>query len=241
MNNKTKDSEIKSIDKVKEYIDILDNFKMPEYKELADIPLYMEQVVSYIEGVLLPILNDKPSITPFMVNNYVKAKIVDAPENKKYSKDHVAYLLAISILKQSCSMKDIATFIELDKYKTLDKQKLYEYFTSTYEEVLKNQVHRVKIRLDAINKEEKKINNTTKKNKKELDEKDKLDNSSLLLSIIALRLFIESLTSKMIGDTIMNSISPIIFNKEVLDETKKEKKIVNKKEHKEAKRLASRK
>ena len=62
---------------LKDYIKILESYKLPDYKELSTIPLYMEQVVSYIQGVLEPIENDKTIITPFMINNYVKAKILN--------------------------------------------------------------------------------------------------------------------------------------------------------------------
>ncbi len=211
---------------LKDYIKILESYKLPDYKELSTIPLYMEQVVSYIQGVLEPIENDKTIITPFMINNYVKAKILNAPENKKYDKDHIAYLIAISLLKQSASMREIATLIEMDKILTNDKQKLYNLFKEMHDEVLKNQTHRTKLRLDALEKSRKK--------------KDK-NSENLDLSYIALRLYIESETSKLIADSIMNKISRDVLPLEAYQNDKKVDKIENKKEHKEAKKLSQRK
>ena len=34
------------------YIKSLDGYKLPEYKDLPQIPLYMEQVVSYVNDTL---------------------------------------------------------------------------------------------------------------------------------------------------------------------------------------------
>lgn len=233
---------INNLDYLKEYISKLEGYELPEYKALSEIPLYMEQVISYIQGALEPLIKDSNFITPFMVNNYVKAKILDAPINKKYNKDHIAYLLAISLLKQTASMKDIASLIEIDKYLTEDKQKLYTSFKEIYDEVLKNQTHRLKVRVETISRDQKKkvAQNNKKTNKKEAT--NTLETSDQLLALIALRLYIESETSKMIADEIMGRISPMIFeNHDVLEVSKKEAKISNKKESKEAKRLASRK
>lgn len=217
-----------NIKNLQEYIKKLENFELPEYKEISNIPLYMEQVIGYIDSILKELKEENNSITPFMVNNYVKAKIVSAPENKKYDKDHIAYLLAISILKESASMRDIATLIEMDKFLTDDKQKLYSMFKDMHDDVLKNQTHRVKIRLDAINKDKKKQN--------------KVEESNLNLSYIALRLYIESETSKIIADQIMKNISSEVIGKEDNENrlTKKAEKLENKKESKEAKKLSQR-
>ncbi len=211
---------------LKEYIKVLEEYKLPDYRELSSIPLYMEQVISYIQGVLSPVEKDKTIITPFMVNNYVKAKIVKAPENKKYDKDHIGYLIAISLLKQTVSMRDLATLIEMDKFLTNDKQKLYTLFKEMHDEVLKNQTHRTKLRIDAL-----------EKNKKRKDK----NSENLDLSYIALRLYIESETSKLIADSIMNKISRDVLPAEAYETDKKVNKFENKKEHKEAKKLSQRK
>ena len=39
-----------------------------------------------------------------MINNYVKHNIINPPVNKKYNKEHMAYLFVIFILKQIYSI-----------------------------------------------------------------------------------------------------------------------------------------
>ena len=63
----------KTLDNFEKTIKELEDFNLPEYKELPDIALYMEQVVGYIKECLEQFSNkDDSIITPFMVNNYVK-------------------------------------------------------------------------------------------------------------------------------------------------------------------------
>lgn len=209
-----------------EYIKKLEDYKLPDYKELPSIPLYMEQVVGYISEILDPICDSKEQIiTPFMINNYVKGRIITPPEHKKYDKNHLGYLLAISLLKNVTSMKELASLIDMDKKFISDKQKLYNYFKGIQDEVIKNEAHKVKIRLDALSK------------KKETDEK-----SLMNLGYIALRLYIESETSKLIADSIMKRVlenSPI--NKEIEKEAKKEKNLELKSIETEANKLKNRK
>lgn len=218
-------AEENKINDLKEYLKNLENFKLPEYKELSDIPLYMEQVIGYIQQVVAPLDESENIITPFMVNNYVKAKIVEPPVNKKYDKNHLAYLIAITILKSCVSMKDLRTLIEMDKYLTDDKQNLYLMFKQMQDETLKNKTHQVKVRLDTIEKASKKKKDNTEEN--------------LNLSYIALRLYIESVTTKFIADTIMEKISVDVLPKEALEEPRRIEKIKNKTEYKEAKQLAT--
>jgi len=131
----------KNLDSLKDYINQLDNFKLPDYKELVTTPLYMEQVVSYIEGILKDISKNKEPITSYMINNYVKAKIVSPPINKKYDSDHIAYFIAISLLKNSASMRDLAILIDMDKSYSTDKEKLYNFFKEIHDFFFKNIPH----------------------------------------------------------------------------------------------------
>ncbi len=212
------------------YIKEIENFKLPDYKDIPQIPLYMEQVIGYISEVLSPISKgDEQPLTPFMVNNYVKAKMITPPTKKKYNTNHIGYLLSISLLKNVVSMKDLATIIELDKSFTSDKEKLYDYFKDMHDEVIKNQAHRVKARLDAIER-------SSKRGRKG---KSNQNEDTLNLAYIALRLYIESETSKMIADTIMDKLSSIYLSEQALKETKKEQKLEKKKLIKEASKIGS--
>lgn len=92
--------------------DILD-FHCPRYSELPKIELYKDQVINYIEETLKP-LNLNPSeklLTPTMLNNYVKQKVVSPPVNRRYNEKHLAYLIVVCLLKQVYSLTEICELI----------------------------------------------------------------------------------------------------------------------------------
>ena len=119
------------VKKLMEWLSDASNFTLPEYSSLPAVPLYMEQVIMYISKILDPIsVNEKNKLTSFMVNNYVKAGMIDPPEKKKYSEDHLGYLLAITVLKDTFSMTDLSLLIEMDNDLSEDKSVLYRFFAS---------------------------------------------------------------------------------------------------------------
>lgn len=225
----------KTLDNFEKTIKELEDFNLPEYKELPDIALYMEQVVGYIKECLEQFSNkDDSIITPFMVNNYVKAKIINPPKDKKYNRDHIGYLIAISMLKSVVSMRDIAVFIDLDRKSDLytDKQNLYSFFKSIENESLKNVIHKVKTRTEVFKKA-----NNSKKNKKENFSEDVYEQANL--AYIALRLYTESECNKLIADKIMSQLSNEMMPEKVLNENDIIK-IDKRKTLLEAKKLADR-
>lgn len=212
----------------------LENFTLPDYKDLPDISLYMEQIVGYIKEALNEISkSDDAIITPFMVNNYVKAKIIDAPKDKKYNRDHIGYLIAISMLKSVVSMRDIAVFIDLDKKSDFfdGKQNLYSFFKNIEDESFKNVIHKVRSRTEVFKKA-----SSNKKGKKS-SANDDFERSTL--AYIALRLYIESEANKLVADKIMAQLSNELMPKKVLNE-QDIKKIDKRKTVLEAKKLADR-
>lgn len=89
-------------------------------QEIPKIALYMDQVVSWFEEVLEPWLvaenakGDKP-LTKAMINNYVKAKLVKAPDKKKYSPEQLMQLLMIYQLKNVLSIEDLRLLLSSEK------------------------------------------------------------------------------------------------------------------------------
>ena len=63
----------------------LDSLHLPEYKEIPDVGLYLEQVTRFINTALESFPD--MSVTPSMISNYVKLKVVTRPEKKVYSRD----------------------------------------------------------------------------------------------------------------------------------------------------------
>ena len=88
------------------------DYRMPRYKEIPNVGLYLEQTVKYINECLAPI---EISITPSMLSNYVKKGYIDRPIKKQYYADQIAYAIYIVIIKQVLSMDNIASLFVLQK------------------------------------------------------------------------------------------------------------------------------
>ena len=116
----------------------LASHRLPRWEALPDIELYMDQVVDVMEKAL-SIYNteseDNRIITPSIINNYVKLKIIPAPVKKRYNKEHLAYLVMICILKQTLAISSIVKMINLQLEKKSIKQ-LYNEFCTIYENVI---------------------------------------------------------------------------------------------------------
>ena len=80
------------------------------WHELPDISLYMDQIISYMPRQLIH-FDDRDALTSAMVNNYIKDGLLPRAEGKRYHRTHLAYLTAISDLKQVLSVKDMKALI----------------------------------------------------------------------------------------------------------------------------------
>lgn len=97
---------------LKKWIDNINHLDLPKWNDLPSIGLYSEQVLayinSYLEKIFLDYNNQKDYlVTPSMINNYVKNKIMPSPINKKYYQGHIAYILTITVLKQVGNLVDV--------------------------------------------------------------------------------------------------------------------------------------
>ena len=88
-------------------------FHCPRWSELPGIALYMDQVTGYVNEIFAPlsVQQQEKTLTKAMVNNYVKLKVMTAPEKKKYHRAHMAYLVTICMLKQVFSLPEITQMI----------------------------------------------------------------------------------------------------------------------------------
>ncbi len=88
---------------------------MATWEELPDIPLYMDQVITYLERQLdsFQQVQSEALVTPSMINNYVKSKLLPKPEKKKYGKEHLARLLIVCTLKQVLPIQQIKELLGL--------------------------------------------------------------------------------------------------------------------------------
>ena len=112
---------------------------IPRWNELPEIDLYLDQVVNYIEKYLgqYNVNKEDKIITKTMINNYVKQGIMPAPEKKKYSREHIAYLIVICVLKQVYCISDIGKLIALT-IQYFELSKAYNRFCANLEVSIKN-------------------------------------------------------------------------------------------------------
>ena len=87
----------------------IESYRLPQWEELPDFGLYMDQVVLLLEQYLsfVPAGAGERVVTAAAVNNYVRLKLMPAPVKKKYRREHLAYLVMLLILKQVLTMGDI--------------------------------------------------------------------------------------------------------------------------------------
>lgn len=120
-----------------QYVQRIAAFRLPRYNELPDLELYMDQLITYVSAstALLETSADKP-LTASMVNNYVKQGVMPRPQNKRYNRAHVAYLVLICILKRAYSLADIERLVELQTCSApLDRT--YNFFCESFEASLR--------------------------------------------------------------------------------------------------------
>ena len=119
--------------------EIIMKIHVPRWNELPELDLYLDQVVNYLEKYIGQYNASKEDkiITKTMINNYVKQGIMPAPEKKKYSREHIAYLIVICVLKQVYSISDIGKLISLT-IQSFELSKAYNRFCANLEVSIKN-------------------------------------------------------------------------------------------------------
>lgn len=112
-------------------------FHCPRFEELPTIPLYKDQVIAYIEDVLGPLnLNkDEKLLTPTMLNNYVKQRVVRPPMGRRYTENHLAYLIVVCLFKQVYSLNEICQMIMIQT-NLYPIEQAYDFFCVELEQAL---------------------------------------------------------------------------------------------------------
>lgn len=117
--------------------EILD-YRCPRYEQLPDLPLYSEQLIDTLTRLTVPLLGDgrEPVLTPSMINNYVKQKLIPPPEKKRYDRTHLAYLYCVCLLKQVFSIHEISSMFHIQTA-YISFPAAYDYFCTELELALK--------------------------------------------------------------------------------------------------------
>ena len=117
-------------------------FEAMEFISPDDIPgidLYMDQVTKFMDERLetMKRRGDDKLLTKTMINNYVKAGLIDKPTGKKYSREALAQLLMISLMKVSTPL-DVMNKI-LHPESGTETKEMYSSFVATQRRV-KNEI-----------------------------------------------------------------------------------------------------
>lgn len=111
----------------------IDQFRLPRFREIPDVGLYLDQTVKYINRYLAPL--GCMEITSSMVSNYVKKGYISSPVRKQYDADQIAYLFFISVAKSVLTMENIGRLFDMQK-RTYTAQTAYDYFCMELENML---------------------------------------------------------------------------------------------------------
>jgi len=112
----------------------LDEQRPDGWDKLPDIPLYMDQVVSYLSRQMVSI-GDGDALTSAMINNYIKDGLLGRANGKKYGQEHLAYLTAITALKQVMSVREMKVLTTVGRDMGAPERQ-YEYFCKCLDQAM---------------------------------------------------------------------------------------------------------
>lgn len=151
---------------IKSWQGVVSDTTLPLYDDLPKLELYMDQVVVLVNDYLSHIFKlgiEEKQVTASMINNYVKMKIIPAPNKKRYSRVHLSRLVVICLLKQSLNISTIKNL--LPQTQTEDEhKKFFDRFSKTYSTALSDGMALINERLEqtASESDEKYLNMITR-------------------------------------------------------------------------------
>ena len=106
------------------------SFSYPKWEEIPNIDLYLDQVLLYVNQVCEPISSESDKgLTASMVNNYVKHGYLTKPDKKKYQRQQIARLIAITTLKSVFSIQEIVQTLNTLQTE-INSEQLYNAFVN---------------------------------------------------------------------------------------------------------------
>lgn len=112
----------------------LSRFRLPSYHEIPDVGLYLDQVAKYMNSFM----DDFPemSVTPSMISNYAKQKLIARVNKKRYTRDQIAMLLMIALTKTVISIDHVRMLIDDVQRTGVSTEDVYDRFRSLLHEIL---------------------------------------------------------------------------------------------------------
>lgn len=134
-------------EKLRRWETYLRAYRLPEWEQIPNLGLYMEQVTELLRqylDYLPPELKEEQFITPSTINNYVRMRIMPEPRKKRYYRVHLAYLIVILTLKQSLSIPLIRDLLPAKEAPESDMEAFYRMYAARHQVVSEYFVDQVK-------------------------------------------------------------------------------------------------
>ena len=103
---------------------LIEGFGYINPEEIPNIDLYMDQVTTFMDESLQSSkrFEEDKVLTKTMINNYTKNKLLPPSVKKKYSKEHIIFLIFIYYFKNILSINDIQKILHPFANKFYDKE-----------------------------------------------------------------------------------------------------------------------
>ena len=118
------------MENLKEFTMRMETTGPEEWKDIPDIDLYMDQVISYMKRQHIG-LDEDETLTSAMINNYIKNGLLPRAKGKRYNREHIGYLTAICLLKQVLTVKESGVLINSEM-----EDKDVETFYNQYRDIV---------------------------------------------------------------------------------------------------------
>lgn len=103
--------------------------KLPQWADFPDFDIYMEQLINLVNQYLAPLELDP--VTPAMINNYVKHKVMFKPVKKRYQREHLAAAITLTLLKTVFPLDMIRSGFN-GELNVLSAQAAYDRFAANF-------------------------------------------------------------------------------------------------------------
>ena len=103
--------------------------KLPQWADFPDFDNYMEQLINLVNQYLAPLELDP--VTPAMINNYVKHKVMFKPVKKRYQREHLAAAITLTLLKTVFPLDMIRSGFN-GELNVLSAQAAYDRFAANF-------------------------------------------------------------------------------------------------------------
>ncbi|MGL4798607.1 MAG: DUF1836 domain-containing protein, partial [Cellulosilyticaceae bacterium] len=116
---------------LEEQVKALDLEETIKLKDIPNIDLYMDQLITLFESKLSHTkrYEEDKLLTKTMINNYTKDKVIMPATKKKYTRDHILLMVLLYQLKSIISIGDIKdTFSLIKEEEGVDSDKLRSVF-----------------------------------------------------------------------------------------------------------------